>query len=418
MDEGKKNILMQGGFQKYLAMNLFSRSSTSVSSLIIIWYVFSVTGSPIYVAIVGITEGVAAIIMSLPAGMWADKGNKMMLLAISNGVRAVAVFIMILISEIYGFNIVAVVVLVFSWDAASEIYRSSSYSVLPDMVDSNNLADANGILRTGTNIMRSVSNVIGGELIFLVGISLALTYSLTGYLFAFVFSMLLISSGKLKKSDNIIKNNTGRSGKRDIIEGFKWLYSQKGLFWLSISAFIFNFFFSTSLYFLVIYDISALGQGSLIYGLILAAYLVGHSAGSMLVGRVEGIMKHTGKVWIMLYGGINGLTILLMGLFPEVIFAISLSIVMGLSVGFAGNVWLTGAQNVVPSGMRGRYFATDGLLSVLSGPPAVAAGGFMVLVLNIENTYIISGLIMVIFAVILIFANDLWNFDASPLPSA
>jgi DHA3 family macrolide efflux protein-like MFS transporter len=107
------SILKNGNFQKYFGMRLTSSSATSVSSLVILWYVFAVTHSSIDIAIVGVTETVSAVILSLPAGVWIDRYNRLKLLVVSNAIRVLSVTALVLLSLIYGFDLIIIVVLLF-----------------------------------------------------------------------------------------------------------------------------------------------------------------------------------------------------------------------------------------------------------------------------------------------------------------
>jgi hypothetical protein len=69
-------ILRNKNIKKYFVVTLTSRSATSVTMLVIAWYVFAVTQSAIDVAIVGVIETLGAVILSLPAGVWVDRINR------------------------------------------------------------------------------------------------------------------------------------------------------------------------------------------------------------------------------------------------------------------------------------------------------------------------------------------------------
>jgi len=406
-------VFKNRNFRNYFGMNLSSRSATSVLGLVIVFYVFSVTASSIDVAIVGVTETLSAVILSLPAGVWVDRYNRIKLLVLSNAVRVLSVTILVLFSEFYGFSLIAVIVLLFSWNGASELYRSTSYSVLPDLVGNDRLASANGIIRTGTSLFSAVSNALGGTLILLVGASIALSYGSIGFLIAFLFSFMLLVSSNGTVKHNSQKREDRKNGFSEIREGFAWLLSQRGLFWLTMSALPFNFFFTISYYFLVVYVVSGMRSGALIFGAILAAYAVGYAIGSPLVGRTEWALKHAGRAWVIIYGAVKGVLLLLMGILPNPYLAIILCFVLGLSTGFAGNVWLTSAQNIVPVKLRGRYFAVDGLFSFIGGPPAVAVGGVLVLLIGIIPVYELSGIIMLIAALGFTLSKSLWRLDGT-----
>jgi MFS family permease len=84
---------------------------------------------------------------------------------------------------------------------------------------------------------------------------------------------------------------------------------------------------------------------------------------------------------------------------------------MGLAIGFSANVWLTSAQNIVPAGMRGRYFAIDGVLSFVAGPPAIVAGAFLIQAIGVASEFILAGLLMLVSALVFGLMRNLWRLD-------
>jgi DHA3 family macrolide efflux protein-like MFS transporter len=332
---------------------------------------------------------------------------------VSNAIRVLSVTALVLLSLIYGFDLIIIVVLLFAWTGAGELYRSGSFSVLPELVGKEELASANGMERSGGSLFTSASNAIGGVLILVAGATIALSWGAAGYFIALLFSVMLISSNRGTIKPVPSKEDKTNSGFMEIREGIRWLLSQRGLFWLTVSALPFNFFFTISYYFLVIYVKAGIGASPFIYGTILAAYSVGYSIGSPLVPRSNLALKNAGKVWILIYGGSIGTVLLIMGILPDSLLGILLFLVMGLGTGFAGNVWLTSAQNIVPEKMRGRYFAVDGLLSFIGGPPAVAAGGVLVLLFGIIPVFELSGVIILLFVVCFSLFRSLWELDGT-----
>ena len=72
---------------------------------------------------------------------------------------------------------------------------------------------------------------------------------------------------------------------------------------------------------------------------------------------------------------------------------------------------MTASQNLVPSDLRGRYFAVDGVLSFVSGPPAIAVGALLVSVLGSVETYFVAGGAMLVSALGFALLKPLWNLD-------
>ena len=394
-------------------MNLISRSSYQVANVAIIWFVLVVTKSALDVAIVGIADTVATVLATLPAGVWVDRYNRRMLLFSSNTLRAVCLLLLTVLTAAYGLQIIAVIAIVFVWSMATELYRSTDYSILPELVKVNEVPDANGVTRAGYQLVGSASSAIGGALVALVGVVFAFAYGTAGYAIAATFSAFLFYQFRRSTTHQRSDSNETKKQRmmgREIKEGFSWLVKQRGLFQLSLSAVAFNFLFGMPSYFLVVYVKDALNANALIFGIVLASFVIGDALGSVLVGRTNAI-AHAGKVWIIAYGGVAGLLLLLLGFFPSTIFAVVATFATGFGVGFGGNVWLTSAQNLVPPNMRGRYFAIDGLLSFIGGPPAIAIGGILITILGILPVYELSGALLLVFVLVFALMRSLWILD-------
>jgi len=64
--------------------------------------------------------------------------------------------------------------------------------------------------------------------------------------------------------------------------------------------------------------------------------------------------------------------------------------------------------------MRGRYFAIDGLISFMGGPPSVAVGGILITFIGISRVFLICGVFLLTSSVAFWFMKSLRNFDGRP----
>jgi MFS family permease len=405
-----RGFLRSRGFLSYFGMNVTSRTAGAVANVAIIWLVFAATQSPLAVATIGVAETLASIGMTLPAGVWIDRYDRRTLLLLSNAVRAASLGTLALVTAFYGFQFVAVIAAAVVWNAATELYRSTDYSVLPELVEKEEVADANGVTRAGYSLVGSVSNALGGALVAAAGATLAFGYGFATYSLAAVFSFFLLYAAVLKQRPSREESPKSRRMGSEVKEGFRWLIKQPGLLQLSVSALVFNFLFGMANIFMVVYVGVALNGGAFLFGIVLAAYVIGNATGSLMVGRTRAL-GYAGKVWILVYGLGVGLLTLFLGAFPTVPVAILASLAIGLAIGFSGNVWLTSAQSLVPTAMRGRYFAIDGLLSFIGGPPSIAVGGILITIIGVTSVYQLVGVLMMASAVGFVLMKSLWVLD-------
>ncbi|MDG6910233.1 MAG: MFS transporter, partial [Nitrososphaerota archaeon] len=154
----RRGLLRNRNFWDYFGMNIASSMAGQVGNLAVIWYVFALTNSPLAVTIVGASETLAAVIFSLPAGVWVDRHDRRRLLLVANSVRVASLGLLAAMTAAFGLSLVAVVAIVFAWNGATELYRSTDHSVLPDLVAPEEVTDANGLTRSGYMLASSASN--------------------------------------------------------------------------------------------------------------------------------------------------------------------------------------------------------------------------------------------------------------------
>ena len=408
-----RRLLRHRGFLGFVAQDALSATATSVAGVVVTWYVFVSTGSAVDVGIVALAESLAAVGASLPAGTWVDRYDRRHLLIAAHAVRAAAFLLLAAFALRLGFVLTPLVAVVMAWTAASELRRSTSYAYLPDVVDPGELADANGIDRAATSTVQAVSGAIGGGIIATVGVVFGFAYAALAYGVAALATVLLLVRRPLPlgagPSDRAPKEGMLSS----IRHGLRWLISQSGLWQLSLSAMVFNFLFAATFTYLVVYVVQGLAAGPEIFGILLGTYAAGYVVGSMAMGRTRAL-RYTGRIWVLGYGGLGGLFLVLMGAFPSLLVALVASTAIGVAIGFSGNAWLTASQNLVPAPLRGRYFAIDGVLSFISGPPAIAVGALLVTAVGAVPTFAIAGIVMLGSTLGFAVLKPLWTLDGRP----
>ena len=192
MKRDRRGIFGNRSFLDYFVMYLTSRSAFQVASVGLIWIVYAVTHSALDVAIVGIANTVSTVVVTLPAGVWVDRVNRLMLLLISNVVSVVCLVLLAVLTASHSFDLVVIVAIVVVWAAAGELYRSTSFAVLPDLVQANELPSANGVTQFGFQIVNSISTVLGGGLIVIAGAALTFVYGAVGYGLSALFCGFLV----------------------------------------------------------------------------------------------------------------------------------------------------------------------------------------------------------------------------------
>ena len=407
------------GFGKHF-LSLLGQSSSfntayNIAQVALTWYIFTLTGSAVIVGLAAIVESVAVLIVSLPVGAIVDRSNKGFLIFISGIFGFIAMLSLTGIAFYRSFNLYFILGIAALWGISREISRSTSFSSLPDLVSRAIQSRVNGIYRAVNSTMGSVANALAGGIIVVFGIVASFSISTAAYLISAAFSFIFLFP--FYRSRPPARNKSAERAEsmvKELKEGFHWLVSRKGFFLLTLSATFFNFFMSMTFTYFVVYVARGLFADSLIYGLLLAVFAAGDVAGSLIPGKID-LLKHTGKINIVAFGGVDGLCILLMGLFPSVYVALPLGFIIGLSIGISVNLWLTSAHNLVPDDMRGRYYALDGVLTSFN-PASIAAGAFLIAASGVLWDFIFSGVMMLVFTLVFGLMKSFWNLDGRASP--
>ena len=407
------------GFGKHF-LSLLGQSSSfntayNIAQVALTWYIFTLTGSAVIVGLAAIVESVAVLIVSLPVGAIVDRSNKGFLIFISGIFGFITMLSLTGIAFYRSFNLYFILGIAALWGISREISRSTSFSSLPDLVSRAIQSRVNGIYRAVNSTMGSVANALAGGIIVVFGIVASFSISTAAYLISAAISFIFLFPFYRSRPPARDKSaERAESMVKELKEGFHWLVSRKGFFLLTLSATFFNFFMSMTFTYFVVYVARGLFADSLIYGLLLAVFAAGDVAGSLIPGKID-LLRHTGKINIVAFGGVDGLCLLLMGLFPSVYVALPLGFIIGLSIGISVNLWLTSAHNLVPDDMRGRYYALDGVLTSFN-PASIAAGAFLIAASGVLWDFIFSGVMMLVFTLVFGLMKSFWNLDGRASP--
>jgi hypothetical protein len=407
---GYRGALARPDFRKLFVAGLTSSSGGAVTGVCILWIVFTATGSPVDVGLVGTSELLAGVIFSLIGGALVDRYDRRNLMVVSDLVRAATVGAMALYLELRGFDLVVILVGAFLVGCFTTIFNPAQQTVIPAVVGPELVADANGLVRSTQAATMLAGASVGGLLIVTVGPVVGLAYNAATFL---VSATLLAALNLSAAARHPERAGPDHSFLADVAEGFRWLRGAVGLLQLTISAGFFNFFSTIIGAFLVVYATLALHGSGVLFGILLAAQLGAQGVGSLAVGRT-GATRWAGRAWVVFYGVLSPVAAIGLALFPTPYVALLLLSLIGLFGGFAGTAWLSAAQLSVPSEMQGRYFGVDGLGSWAILPAAQIGGGFLIAAVGITTTYLVAGILWLVIGAAFLVPSALARWGYPP----
>jgi MFS family permease len=404
---GSFSVLRNQNFAKLFFAGVTSTSGYAIGQVALTWIVYLVTGSPLDVALIGVSSTIASVSFSLLAGALVDRQERRRLMIISDGVRAASLTALTLWFVFAGFNLVAVLLAAFILGSFTTLFDPAERALTPEVVGSAQIADANALVQTSRALVQFASNAAAGIVIAVLGIEVA--FALNSGTFA--LSALLIASlvgfrGSTKRAGSATgAPKTTILG--DIKEGLRYIYSNRGLLELTISAGFGNFFFAMVFQFFVVYTSQVLSGGAAIYGLFLAMLALGWIPGSFLAARLKSV-RFAGMTWIV-GGVVSGLGVLVLVILPQVYVALAVVFMLGLVLGFTNTTWLSAVQLIVPSELQGRYFGIDQLGSFAIVPVGQVLGGLIISSIGLTVDFTIAGLGLIVSAGVFVFSPHLRN---------
>lgn len=206
MEEMVSSIWKNKDFLWLFTGRTISQLGTSITTFAIPWLLLQLTGSAIQTGIAFAVGFVPYLLLSLPAGVWADQHNRKTMMIIADSGRLILLLSIplthLLVGEIPVFLLYAVQAGVSMFSA---LFDAAYGACLPNIVDRSQLQEGNAALQTGFSMSRIGGPVIAGILISLLGAANTLLFDVASYADLYphdlFYPRFLFRSIKTKKSD-------------------------------------------------------------------------------------------------------------------------------------------------------------------------------------------------------------------------
>jgi MFS family permease len=240
------------------------------------------TSSPTLVVAVTVAARLPWLLVAVPAGAFVDRGDRRrMAVTVEIGRTAVLIAFALLVVADHGV-LAALLVTAFLIGVGETVVESVMHAVLPQLVPTDDLAHANGVLfSTETATKDLIGPAVGGALF---GLAAALPFVLDGVSFGITAGLLAVAL----PAAAAVRSRTHASRLRaEIAEGFAF-FAQSPLLRL-LAMFITALAFCQAMVFgpLVLFALEELGLSDAGYGLLLGVAAIGNVLGGALAGRLD-----------------------------------------------------------------------------------------------------------------------------------
>ncbi|NRY05648.1 MFS transporter [Clostridium beijerinckii] len=236
-----QNVLKNKNFLLMGSSKLISTLGTFIQNTAFALYVLDKTQSSTLFATVLMATLIPKILVGLFCGVlvdWFDRKKLIVLLDVISGGILLAIYGMSYTTDI---SLIIIYIISISLGVISAVYEPTSISILPTLVEADQLESANAL----NMIITAIGNIAGpllGVIIYgAFGIKMSLIFnSLSFFVGAFINMFLKVAKGMQNVSDK----HTVSKFIEDFVYGFKFLFSNKKLKLIVLCVLVQNCFFN------------------------------------------------------------------------------------------------------------------------------------------------------------------------------
>jgi MFS family permease len=340
----------------------------------IAWESYSLWNTPAALSIVSIGMTVPTIVFLLFGGIVSDRGDRRVVMAWADGVRALAVAVLAVLVLVDALHFWELVALVAVYGAGTAFFIPAFEAIVPELLPDNELPAANALDQFVRPIaLRLVGPVLGGVL---VAVSAGLAFALDAASFAATFVAVLAIRTRSRARHEVSASTIAA-----IAEGLRFVRARTWLWGTLLSAAVAYLVFLGPAEVLLPYVVkNELDASAGTFGLVLAAGGVGAVGAAAFVGRRE----HPRRDITVVYATWTLATLAIAGYgLATAAWQLMLACLLFNGLEAAGTIlWATIKQRHVPGALLGRVSSLDWLISIgllpisfaLTAPVAAALG--------------------------------------------
>ena len=386
--------------RRLFAAHAISRSGDAFNTVALVVLVFNLTGSGIGVAGVVVFEVVPVLLFGPVAGVLADRFPRRSVMLAADVGRAVFASVIV----IWSGSLAVAYAIAFGLSLGTIAFNPAASSLLPEVVEDEDLVTANTALWTVAVVAQIVIAPAAGVLIGAFGVRLAFGVNSASFLLS---AALLRGLRSGRTGAGIVSR-----GWTGVAAGVYAVRSHPLLRRLAIVQVLASLSAGATGGLLVVLAEQRLGVGPTGFGVLLAAIGVGAAIGPVLLRR---FIRPGRRRWLFGPYALRGGVDLVLASTSSPFVAGAALVAYGMSTSTGMVAYQSTLQANVPAELRGRAFAFYDVLWNGSRLVSLAAGGIVVELVGIRWVYVCGG--------ILLLAATAFGFrtrldDANPPPAS
>ena len=366
---------------------------------------YTLTRDPRLISLVAAAEFLPWLLLSLHAGVLADRCDRGMLMWRAQAGQAVIVALITALVLGHLVSVWALIAAMFAIGATQVVFSNAAQAVLPQLVAPQDLPKANGQLQVSLTVGETFLGPPLGSALF--GLLRFLPFGLGAA--AFTASSALLS--RLPKFPPAPASAApGRPGMwADIGEGLRYLFRHRLLRTVAMLLATMNFCYQMGTATLVLLAVQTLHMGTRGYGVLWTASALGAIGGGLLN---PAITRRLGMRWSLIIAmAAESVVALGVGLAPDEYAAVAVMGVSGFFVTMWNVVTVSLRQRIVPAELLGRVNSAYRMIGWGVIPLGALTGGFVAKEISFRAPFTLGGIIC---AVVLLAALPILRTATTP----
>jgi predicted MFS family arabinose efflux permease len=370
-------------FVVFWSARMISYVGTGITVVVLPVLVYSLTGSPAWVAGVTAIEAVPYMVLGLLAGAVADRVNRKKIMVACDGtaalllvaVPAAAALHLLVLAQVF---IVALgLATVFVW------FDAANFGSLPALVDRAQLPAAASLISSSGTVALLIGPTLGAALLMVLMAPYVLGFDAASYVMS---ALLLLSIRRPFRRPQPKRERREHIG-ADIAEGLRFLWHQPVIRILTISVFCACFSWGGAFGLMVVYAHRALGlaHADVRLGLL---YSAGELGGLISVAAVPLLIKHLpiGRVTAAFLAA-NAAALALMSVAPSYGWALLAFFFYEFAYVMVTATGITVRQMLTPDHLQSRVNTAGRMIAWGGNPVGAVLGGLLAELLPIRLTF-------------------------------
>ncbi|HMU29478.1 MAG: MFS transporter [Nitrospira sp.] len=355
---------------------MVSQIGDGVSKLALLWFVYSITGSPLKTTMIGLLQTLPPILFGPFIGVIVDRVPKKLLLISSDLIRALVLGVLPCLLPVDSFSIERLYLMVFVHAVASAVFGPALTAAIPSLVSRHEFTAANALLQTTTSIGIIVGPALSGVGIATMSSQEVLCVNAVSYVISALCFLLI----RFPRTETVPAAEGGSLAGtlRDVMEGFQYvLHRQRVILMLIGAASMYTFATSAFSTLFPVFGKKLLDLGPIEVGYLWSAFGVGLLLVSLgLVSLSSWSLPK--RIQLMAVSSfISGLTLLGLLFTSNRLVAAVLMVIIGMGAGTLTPVAWGVLQEIAPTTLLGRVLAIYNLGAMTSAIAGMTIFGWV-----------------------------------------